>query len=231
MIFFDLDGTLLDHDAAERRGAQAFAAAFGLEDPDFAARWRDTSERHMDRFLAGEIGFAGQRRLRVQELLGRRLSGPEAAEVFQVYLDAYESAWRLYPDVLPCLQRLEGSKLGIITNGDRGQQLKKLEATSIVEKFAVVVTSEDAGVAKPDPDIFGAACDQAGVPPTACTYIGDRLETDARAAARAGLRGIWLDRTASASDATGIDVIGSLSELHRRLATASASRDDPSDHG
>ncbi len=231
MIFFDLDGTLLDHDAAERRGIQAFATVFGLEDPDFVARWRDASERHMDRFLAGEIDFAGQRRLRVQKLLGRRLSDTEAAEIFHVYLDAYERAWQLYPDVLPCLQRLEGTRLGVITNGQREQQLKKLEATAILSRFALVVTSEDAGAAKPDPETFGAACDRAGVPPAACTYIGDRLETDARAAARAGLRGIWLDRTASGPDAAGIDVIGSLSELHRRLATAGASRDDPSDHG
>ncbi len=223
MIFFDLDGTLLDHDAAERRGAQAFAAAFGLEESGFVQRWREASERYMDRFLAGEIDFAEQRRLRVQEVLGRELSGTEAAEIFGVYLDAYESAWRLYPDVLPCLEGLEGTRLGVITNGDRRQQLKKLEATSILEKFTLVVTSEDAGVAKPNPAIFACACDRAGVPPESCTYIGDRLDTDAQAASRAGLRGIWLDRTASDTEAPEVEVIRSLSELLRGLATARAS--------
>ncbi len=224
MIFFDLDGTLLDHDAAERRGVQTFAAAFGLDESGFVTTWREASERYMDRFLAGEIGFAEQRRLRLQELLGRALSNDEAVAIFGVYLDAYESAWRLYPDVLPCLEGLAGTKLGVITNGHREQQLKKLEATAIIAHFALVVTSEDAGAAKPDPDIFATACDRAGVPPAACTYIGDRLDTDARAAARAGLRGIWLDRTASASDVAGVEVIGSLSELQRRLATGRPSR-------
>ncbi len=223
MIFFDVDGTLLDHDAAERRGAQAFAAAFGLDGSGFATLWRAASERYMDRFLAGEIGFAEQRRLRLRELLGRELSNHEAAEIFKVYLDAYESGWRLYPDVPPCLEGLAGTQLGIITNGDREQQLKKLEATAILSRFALVVTSEDAGAAKPDPDIFGAACDRAGVPAAACTYIGDRLETDARAALRAGLRGIWLDRAASASEVSDVEVIGSLRELPRSLATLRAS--------
>ena len=214
MIFFDLDGTLLDHDAAERRGALAFAAAFGLDNSDFVERWREVSERHVGRFLAGEIDFAGQRRLRVREVLGRELTDDEADEVSKVYLDAYESGWRLYPDVLPCLERLDGTNLGVITNGNREQQMKKLEATAILSRFALVVTSEDAGAAKPAPDIFHSACDRAGVERRTCVYIGDRLDTDARAAARAGLRGIWLDRAASNPDVAGVEVIGSLSELH-----------------
>ncbi len=214
MIFFDLDGTLLDHDAAERRGARAFAAAFGLDNSGFVERWREISERHVGRFLAGEIDFTEQRRLRVREMLGRELADDEADEVSMVYLDAYERAWRLYPDVLPCLERLHGTKLGIITNGNREQQLKKLEATSILGRFTLVVTSEDAGAAKPDPAIFACACNRAGVPPESCTYIGDRLDTDARAAARAGLRGVWLDRAASEPEVSDIDVIGSLDEFH-----------------
>lgn len=222
MIFFDLDGTLLNHDAAEIQGMRAFATAFDLDGSGFATRWRVASERYMARFLAGEIDFAEQRRLRLQEVLGRALSDGEALEIFGAYLDAYESAWRLYPDVLPCLERLEGSQLGVITNGNLGQQLKKLEATAILAKFALVVTSEDAGAAKPEPDIFGVACDRAGVPPETSTYIGDRLNTDARAAIRAGLRGIWLDRAAISRDVGNVEVIHSLIELHRKLATTGA---------
>lgn len=223
MIFFDLDGTLLDHDAAERQGALAFAAAFGLDESGFVTTWQAASERYMDRFLAGEIDFAEQRRLRVQELLGRALSDAEAAAVFGVYLDAYEGGWRLYPDVLPCLERLEGTKLGVITNGNREQQLKKLEATSILAKFALVVTSEAAGAAKPEPEIFHFACGRAGVERTNCVYIGDRLDTDARAAARAGLHGIWLDRAANNTEVSDVEVVRSLGDLHRSLARVRAS--------
>ncbi len=223
MIFFDLDGTLLDHDAAERRGAQALTSAFGLDGPGFAALWRAASERSMDRFLGGEIGFAEQRRLRMQDLLGRALSDHEAAEIFGAYLNAYESGWRLYPDVLPCLERLEGTKLGVITNGDSAQQLKKLKATAILSRFALVVTSEDAGATKPKPEIFHFACGRAGVGRTASVYIGDRLDADARAAVRAGLRGIWLNRAARDPEVADVEVIRSLSELHRGLARVRAS--------
>lgn len=214
VILFDLDGTLLDHDAAERQGALAFAAAFGLEVSGFLERWREVSGWQLGRFLAGEIGFAEQRRLRVREMLGRALSDDEADQVSKVCLDAYENGWRLYPDVLPCLERLRGARLGVITNGNREQQLAKLESTSILSSFTPVVTSEDAGAAKPDPDIFRVACGWAGVLPAACTYVGDRLDIDAHAAARAGVRGIWLDRAASAADTPGVEVIWSLEEFH-----------------
>ncbi|MET8875975.1 HAD family hydrolase [Nocardia sp. NPDC004604] len=57
-----------------------------------------------------------------------------------------------------------------------------------------VTISSEAGVAKPDGRIFAAACDQLGLDPSRVAYIGDRLHTDAEAATRAGMRGVWLDR-------------------------------------
>ena len=58
-----------------------------------------------------------------------------------------------------------------------------------------------------------------------CTYIGDRLETDAIGAAQAGMRGVWLcrDRDASAEEEVGaaganVDILHSLSELPALLA-------------
>lgn len=217
MIFFDLDGTLLDHAEAERRGCVKFAHTFGLsglDDGSFVSRWQEVSERYMDRYLAGELSFEDQRRLRLQDVLGRNLTEPEAAEIFQVYLDGYELSWRLYDDVLPCLDRLTGTQLGIITNGNREQQLKKLVSTSLLSRFAVIVTSEDAGVSKPDPRIFENACSQAGIVNNHCTYVGDRLESDALAATQAGLRGVWLDRSNSAAFVTTrVEVIGTLDDL------------------
>ena len=56
-------------------------------------------------------------------------------------------------------------------------------------------------------------------------YVGDRLHTDAIGAARAGLRGVWLDRHGLATPAQraeaaaeGIPLIRSLAELPALLA-------------
>ncbi len=53
MIFFDIDGTLLDHAHAESAGAMAFkeeTAVFDDVDPvEFVERWHRLAEKHMDR--------------------------------------------------------------------------------------------------------------------------------------------------------------------------------------
>jgi putative hydrolase of the HAD superfamily len=58
------------------------------------------------------------------------------------------------------------------------------------------------------------------VTPDDAVYVGDRLHTDAIGAARAGLRGVWIDRTGAATAAQlaeaaaeGVAVIRGLAEL------------------
>jgi putative hydrolase of the HAD superfamily len=58
-----------------------------------------------------------------------------------------------------------------------------------------VIASSEAGAAKPDPAIFRAGCARLHLTPAQVAYIGDRLDTDAIAAANAGLHGIWLNRS------------------------------------
>lgn len=78
--------------------------------------------------------------------------------------------------------------------------------------------SNDLGVAKPQPGIFYEACRRAHVRPASCVYVGDRFETDARAALNAGLAGIWISRGGRPITNIGVPVIASLSELRRILA-------------
>jgi putative hydrolase of the HAD superfamily len=48
---------------------------------------------------------------------------------------------------------------------------------------------------KPEPEIFLHACAVFGVAPNEAAYVGDRLVTDAGGAVRAGLTGVWLNRS------------------------------------
>lgn len=116
------------------------------------------------------------------------------AAIFDTYLSAYEAAWQLFPDVLPCLDRLDGVRLGVITNGDRDQQVSKIRACRLDGRLDVIVTSSEVGSSKPASAIFLEAARRARVEPERCAYVGDRLESDAVAAAAVGMRGVWLDR-------------------------------------
>ena len=219
-VFFDLDGTLLDHDAATRAGALGLFARYRdrLTDSDeiLLQRWEDLTELHFDRYLRGEISYAGQRRERIRGLFDIAPSGmsdAKADEVFAVYRAAYERNWELFPDVIDTLDALRRYRLGVITNGGSVHQRQKLEGVGILDRFAAVVASEDEGVAKPHPDIFRAACESMGAPPSACVHVGDRLDVDAIGASQAGLRGVWLDRHDNGPGPASVERITRLTEL------------------
>lgn len=57
--------------------------------------------------MKGEISFKEQRREKIKEvfnLAGIALPDEEADLAFQEYLREYEQNWRLFYDVMPCLE-------------------------------------------------------------------------------------------------------------------------------
>ncbi|WP_084693153.1 HAD family hydrolase [Actinomadura atramentaria] len=67
--------------------------------------------------------------------------------------------------------------------------------------------------------MFAAACAALGLPPRRVAYVGDRLDTDARGALRAGLHGVWLDRSGAGPDA-GVPRITTLADLPDLIRSA-----------
>jgi putative hydrolase of the HAD superfamily len=217
MIFFDLDATLLDHETAVRGGLANLRDAFGPAIPwdqdQFFAHWETVAEKYLPFSLTGkQLSFADQRRMRIKEIFGSDLSTEEADRRFQLYLDGYNTHWTLYPDALPCLKALQGHRLGMITNGDGPQQRAKLATLGINEFFPTVIISREVGFAKPDREIFELAAKAAGVALDQCMYVGDRLETDAQAAAKVGMHGVWLNRV-DGTKGQGVTTIRGLVEL------------------
>jgi putative hydrolase of the HAD superfamily len=200
VILFDVDGTLIDHDQAETVVVAALHRRLGHPGPvgDFYDQWRNALERHYARYLAGELSIQEQPRARLREVVDPTLSDLDANRLISTYLDDYLVACRLYPDVEPTLAQLTAYRLGIILNSELTQQRTKLARNGIAHHFGVMIMSADCGIAKPAPGIFHLACDTMDVLPSQAVYVGDRPDIDADAARKAGLRGIWLDRTAAA---------------------------------
>jgi HAD superfamily hydrolase (TIGR01509 family) len=139
--------------------------------------------------------------------LGESVSDEAAMGIFGTYLAAYEQSWKLYDDVLPCLESLSGYRLAVISNGDSDQQRRKLEQTGIAPYFSSVVISGDLGVSKPHPDIFRQSLQALGLLPQEAVYVGDRLEVDALGAEGAGMHGVWLVRGGCEGDPADLPVV------------------------
>jgi putative hydrolase of the HAD superfamily len=226
VVIFDVDGTLLDHAGAQRAGL--FKLYGTLEEAqhvsveEFVAIWQREADRYWQQYAAGEISFVQQRLLRVKavfDCLGGYATDEQAMAVFHTYLAAYEGSWKLYDDALPCLDSLSGYRLAVISNGDSGQQRRKLERTGIASRFDSVVISGDLGVYKPDPRIFEQSLQELGVSARETVYIGDHLESDALGAQGVGMQAIWLARERSVSGPMDLPVIGSLVEVRGIVAS------------
>jgi FMN phosphatase YigB (HAD superfamily) len=99
----------------------------------------------------------------------------------------------LYPDARPCLQALKDADyfVGIAANqpARTGHFLRALDLP-----VDIIATSDDWGVAKPDPAFFHKLVEVSGHRPHEIAYVGDRLDNDIRPAAAAGLYTICIKR-------------------------------------
>ncbi|MCI2959625.1 HAD family hydrolase [Agromyces atrinae] len=235
VVLFDLDDTLFAHREAVRSGIVAHSALRGHRgEADALDRlWFELEERHYHSYLAGDLSFEGQRRARARDFAaahGVELDGDASGAWFADYFKHYRAAWHLHADALPTLDALEtaipGVRFGIITNGEADFQADKIDRVALASRLEHVIASGALGVTKPDARIFQHAVEAFGVAPAAAVYVGDRLRTDALGAARAGLTGVWINRSGkrpSESDAAEIAELGvieivSLSELPALLA-------------
>ncbi|MFK4039656.1 HAD family hydrolase [Nonomuraea wenchangensis] len=205
VIFFDLDGTLVDHRSAvmETIAAIVRAAPDATAPPDeLVALWWSLEARHWREYLAGQCSFAEHHRRRLRSflpMLGEPVPDDPAlldAWIEERYLSAFEESWQTYPDVQPCLEALKGlprgPRLAVLTNGDPGQQRAKLARFGLLGYFDAVLTPTELGAAKPA--AYAAACAWMRTEPARAVNVGDMLEGDVNAAVLAGLTGIWLDR-------------------------------------
>lgn len=220
-VLFDVDGTLMDDDHAVLLALTAFHAKYGsqlgLSITDLVARWKELLSLHFHRYLAGEASMQEQRRARIRDLFAHcrpGLSPADADRLFADYEGDYRASWSAYADSLRTLAALSRFPLAVLSNGDHAQQTAKLQKCGLASHFCEIVTSSEIGLAKPSSGAFVAACQRMHIPPEGCIYVGDNMDTDARASSAAGLMGVWLDRNRSRLDpGAGVWVIHSLVEL------------------
>jgi putative hydrolase of the HAD superfamily len=227
-VFFDVGNTLLfpypsvSHvceeilrSAGHVRDLDAIESVMPLVDQYYEDRYRDD-----DAFWTSEEETSGVW-VGMYSLLCRRLGIEERAEelAMAVY-DAFGSPqrWRAWDDVRPAFERLRdrGIRIGVISNWDRRLPglLDGLGLTDIVE---VVVSSADVGLRKPDPRIFGLACERLGVEAARSAHVGDHVYADVLGARTAGLAPILIDRRGDTAPPPATPVISTLDELDRVL--------------
>jgi putative hydrolase of the HAD superfamily len=202
-VFFDAGATLLYPDPPVEEvygrvfaGDGARVTSERLRDA-LAATWvAIQSESKDDRYggVQGEAEFW-------RGFLGRVRSHLDGGRVSDTAFDALaahfrrKAAWKVFPDVLPILERLTaaGVATAVVSNWDSFLP-SLLEGHGLTRYFRTVSVSAIEGCGKPDAEIFRRTCARLTVAPEAVLHVGDSPRDDYEGARGAGLRAVLLDR-------------------------------------
>lgn len=195
-ITLDLDDTLWPIWPTIARAEQALAGWLAQHAPQTATLYADAETRLA---LRGEI-------VRTRQDLGHDLSairreairlalvragedGALADPAFEVFF-AERNRVELYEDVLEALDFLAARfPLVAVSNGNAD-----LARVGVARYFRAGLSASDFGVAKPDPRIFLAGAEAAGVPAAQVLHVGDDAELDVLGAHAAGMQTAWINR-------------------------------------
>ena len=170
-IFWDNDGVLMETEQLYyQANAEALAqAGVELTLEEFCRISLRQGESVLD--LAANLSD-GEEVRRVRDEIYYRLLGEEA---------------RVYPGVRDTLERLHGRlPMAIVTSCRRENFLQMHRESGLLGYFDFILTREDYGASKPDPEPYRAACGRAGLHPGRCLAIEDS-ERGVVSASRAGL--------------------------------------------
>ena len=180
VVSFDVDGTLYPDRALPRlvvaealRRALAGRPAEAWRDLAGLARFRREAEAA--RAAGGRLGPSWK-----SGLAGRR--GREARLLVPV-IGRIGPA----PGLVAVLNRLRPLVAALAAVSDFAPEAR-IAALGLSGRFDHIYAAETLGALKPDPRVFRRVVDDLGIPPAALLHLGNRPETDGRAATAAGCR-------------------------------------------
>lgn len=161
---FDMDGTLLDSMRVWKRLTQGYLKQFGLHvtDEEYAA-CEGFSQPQVAQYFAD----------RYPQLPGGEAGLMEGMD--QLITARYETVAKPRDGVLPFLDglRRRGVKMAIATLTARRHAEKALRDRDMLDYFDFMLTIEDVGVSKYQPDIYLMSAERLGLTPADCVVFED----------------------------------------------------------
>ena len=191
-VFFDIDDTLYDTSGFARLARKA--AINVMIDAGLPL-----SSDEAYKLLKEIIKEKGSNYDKHFNILTKRVFGEEKPLLIALGMITYHNVkfalLRLFPKTPSTLIYLKskGYHLGVISDGITIKQWEKLIRLGLNHFFDEVVTSEEAGVEKPDEKIFRLALDRMGCQPTKSIMIGNKFNKDIIGAINIGMSAILVN--------------------------------------
>lgn len=127
-------------------------------------------------------------------------------QVYNYFWDNFLNRISLFPEALKFIDdaRVLGIKIGICTDMTAHIQFRKIDRLGLTDRLDAMITSEEAGVEKPNRRMFDMIAEKLGVKNEEVIYVGDSYKKDVTGAKNAGMTPVWY---LSLHDKTDEDVL------------------------
>ena len=198
VILWDIDGTLLNFEEAEKHAIRACFAQFGLGDctDHMLADYSATNRVYWQKLERGEMS-------KPDILIGRFATFFEKYGLDISCAPAFNAQYQISlgdtvcfnPNGLEVVTALQGKvKQYAVTNGTKVAQQRKLERSGLNRLLDGVFISEDLGIEKPGIGFFQRVWEQIGqFDPYEVMIVGDSLTSDIQGGNNAGILCCWFN--------------------------------------
>ena len=195
-VVFDLDGTLLDFNAAERAAIRTLFAEFKLGEctEEMLARYSAINIGFWERLERNEITKPEVLRGRFEQFFGEYGIDTGLAVPFNERYQVTLGDTIVYLDnSIDIVRSLKGKvKQYVVSNGTVAAQTKKLDRSKLGELMDGIFLSEKLGVEKPNREFFDKAFAVIGSTDLSeMLIVGDSLTSDIRGGMNAGIKTCW----------------------------------------
>ncbi len=198
-VIFDLDGTLYDYEAcnviAEDKLSLEAEKRLGMDSETFHRILKEAKEDVKDRL--GNVAASHNRLLYMQRMCEMAGANPciHGMALYNAYWDAMLDAMTPYHyvDTLFLWLKRAEIRIALLTDMTAHIQYRKIEKLKIGSDLDCIVTSEEAGVEKPDRGMFKRILEKVGLWPEEALMVGDSQKRDIDGAKAMGMDGILYD--------------------------------------
>ena len=196
-VIFDIDGTMYDYDACDPSATGAVQKycreKLGVEQEQFCQALAKAGQMVRQR-IGYRCASVHNRLLRYQcmmELWGTPLF-PHVQEMQRLYWDTMLEQMKPSAGLTAWMEILKknGIQIAVGTNMTAEIQYKKLEKLGVSPYVDWLVSSEEAGVEKPDAKFFSQCVEKSGRKPEECLFAGDSLKGDVTPALACGMQAL-----------------------------------------
>ncbi len=203
-IFFDMDDTIWDFSRATKEALRKVYDTYDLDKyfdsyEEFAQIFKQINRELWDQYRKNEVQretvavvrfiYTLEKKTRDFPLmLAQRMSDSYLAyTVEDAYLEPYATETIKY-------LRDKGYRIHIISDGFFEVQIMKIKMAKIASYISQLISAEEVGVLKPNPQIFEYAVNKANTTKEKSIYIGNSYEHDVLGAYNAGIDQVFYNK-------------------------------------